>query len=121
MKRMGILRWLERKFFTGEVIRDYGTVGELTGVKGAYSWFGTPGHVSLLLCKKRGQFVLVLRTSSHFELNWYPVKVTAAMATMLAEVAEDVFRIVEMEMTDAAPEKEPPDLTTGIRERPSPR
>ena len=33
---MGLLRWLERKLFTGEVLRDYGTLGELTGVTVPY-------------------------------------------------------------------------------------
>lgn len=107
---MGILRWLERKFVLGEVIRDYGTLGELTGVS-------SPGRASLLLCKKRGQFQLVLRTSSHFELDWYPVKASAAMAATLAEVAEDIFRIVETGNLEAIPEKLVLEDQTGICER----
>ena len=110
---MRVLRWLERKFFTGEVIRDYGNLGELTG-------FGSPGQISLMLCKRRGQLLLVLKTSTHFELNWYPVKASASMAATLAEVAEDVFKIVETGTHDAVPE--PPGLgeETAIYKRASP-
>jgi hypothetical protein len=107
---MGLLRWLERRFVTGEVMRDYGSLGPLTGVP-------APGQVSLLLCKRRGQFQLVLRTSTHFELHWYPVKVSAALAAKLAEVAEDVRRVVQAQTPQAIPERCVPAETTAIWER----
>ena len=56
---MGLLRWLERKLITGEVLRDYGALGELTGIS-------APGRVSLLLCRRRGKLQFVLRTSTFF-------------------------------------------------------
>jgi hypothetical protein len=111
---MGLFRWLERKLFTGEVIRDYGTLGELTGGS-------APGQVSLLLCKRQGQLQLVLRTSTHFELNWYPVQTSAALAARLAEVAEDVRRVVETGTLDAIPEQPARAEATAICERPGDR
>jgi hypothetical protein len=107
---MGFLRWLERKFVTGEVVRDYGTLGELTGVSG-------PGEVSLLLCKRRGRFQLVFRTRGYFELNWYPVTASAALAATLAEAAEDVRRVVDAETGDHDPDKPDNDETTAYFER----
>jgi hypothetical protein len=107
---MGLLRWLERKLFTGEVLRDYGTLGQLTGV-------AAPGQISLLLCKRRGQLQLVLRTGTRFELNWYPVEASAALAAKLAEVAEDVRRLVETETFEEIPERRGQDDTTAICER----
>jgi hypothetical protein len=95
---MGLLRWLERKLFTGEVIRDYGILGQSPGV-------AAPRQVSLLLCKRHGQLQLVLRTSTPFELNWYPVKASAALAAKLAEVAEDVRRVVETGTLDEIPKR----------------
>jgi hypothetical protein len=89
---MRFFRWLESKLIIGEVVRDYGKIGELTGV-------GSPGNVSLLLCKRRGQLLLTFRTNSHFEMNWYPVKVTATLAATLAEVAEDIRQMIATEKT----------------------
>jgi len=106
---MGLLRWLERKLVTGEVIRDYGTLGELNGV-------GGPGQVSLLLCKRRGRLQLVFRTHTRFELNWYPVKASAGLAARLAEVAEDVRRAVEREGGAESPACIGREQTTAIRE-----
>jgi hypothetical protein len=107
---MGLLRWLERKLVTGEVIRDYGTLGQLTGLAG-------PGQVSLLLCKRHGHLQLVLRTRTHFELNWYPVKVSAALAAKLAEVAEDVRMLGETGSLEAIPERPAQAEPAAISER----
>jgi hypothetical protein len=109
---MKLLRWLERKLFTGEVIRDYGPLGELTGIT-------SPGEVSLLLCKRRGQLQLVVRTHTHFDLNWYPVRASAALAAKLAEVAEDIRTLVETEALDETPQSSLQEKSTAIRERPS--
>jgi hypothetical protein len=109
---MKLLRWLERKLFTGEVIRDYGPLGELTGIT-------SPGQVSLLLCKRRGQLQLVVRTQTHFDMNWYPVPASAALAAKLAEVAEDMRAVVETESLDEILERPLQDDSTAIRERPS--
>jgi hypothetical protein len=109
---MGLLRWLERKLFTGEVLRDYGTLGQLTGV-------ATARQVSLLLCKRHGQVQLVLRTRTPGGLDWYPVKVCTALAAKLAEVAEDVRRVVETGTLDASPERSVPAAQTAICELPA--
>ncbi len=106
---MRFLRWLERKLFLGEVIRDYGSLGELTGV-------GAPGLVSLLLCKRRGQLQLVVRTGSHFQFNSYPVKVSAALASTLSEAAADVRRLLEAGAIEKTPETGIQAKTTTIRE-----
>ena len=107
---MRILRWLERKLFTGEVLRDYGVLGELAGRPG-------PGEVSLLLCKRRGQLHLVLRTRGHFELSWYPIKATSGVAARLAAVAEDLRRAVQTETSDAIPATPPQEEETRFFER----
>jgi hypothetical protein len=84
---MKFLRWLESKFITGEVVRDYGKLGELIGVN-------SPGSVSLVLCKRREQLQLTIRTNSYFEMNWYRLNASADLADKLAEVAEDIRRLV---------------------------
>jgi hypothetical protein len=93
-----ILPLARSKLITGEVVRDYGKIGELTGV-------GSPGNVSLLLCKRRGQLLLTFRTNSHFEMNWYPVKATAALAASLADAAEDIRQMIATEKLAAIPER----------------
>jgi hypothetical protein len=83
---MKFLRWLESKFITGEVVRDYGKLSELKSSRLA-------GNVSLMLCKRRGQLQLAIRTNSFFEMNWYRLKASADLADMLTEVAEDIRRL----------------------------
>ena len=107
---MGILRWLERKLFTGDVIRDYGKLGELPG-------FRSPGQVSLLLCKRRGRVQLVLRTSTWFELNWYPVEASVELADKLAEAADDVRNVLQSEKFEAIPKRSIQAESTAIFER----
>lgn len=53
---MGIFRWLERKLFLGEILHDYGVIEEThAGVARL--------RISLLLCRKRGEIVLVIKES----------------------------------------------------------
>jgi hypothetical protein len=106
---MGLWRWLERKLFTGEVVRDYGPVGELTGT-------GGPGEVSLLLCKRRGQLQLVIRIRGRLELNWYPMPLTPGLAARLSRVAKDLHSFVEATPTDDVPDL-PKSAETGILKR----
>jgi hypothetical protein len=91
---MKFLRWLETKFITGEVVREYGHLGELTGVN-------SPGSVSLVLCRSRGQLQLTIRTNSYFELNWYRLRASADLANKLAEVADDIRRLAVNENIQA--------------------
>jgi hypothetical protein len=106
---MGLWRWLERTLFTGEIVRDYGPLGELTGA-------GGPGEVSLLLCKRRGQFQLVVRTRGRFDLNWYPVPLTPGLAARLARIAKDLHHFVQSMPADDSPDLPPP-AETGIVKR----
>jgi hypothetical protein len=55
--RMGILGWLERRLWTGEVLKDYGAVGE-------HAYPGGSETVSVLLSKKRRGPRLILRISN---------------------------------------------------------
>ena len=91
---MKFLRWLERKFITGEVVRDYGKLGELNGVN-------SPGSVSLVLCKRRGQLQLTVRANSYFEMNWYWLNASTDLADKLTEVAEDIRRLAANEKLEA--------------------
>ena len=106
---MGLWRWLERTLFTGEIVRDYGHLGELTGA-------GGPGEVSLLLCKRRGQLQLVVRTRGRFDLNWYPVLLTPGLAARLARVAKDLQSFVQPTPADDLPVLPAP-AETGILKR----
>jgi len=76
------------------------------------------GQARLLLCKRRGRLQLVVRTRTHFELNWYPVEASAEMATKLAEVVKDIRTHVQTEALDDIPERPIPNEATGICERP---
>jgi len=107
---MGILRWLERKLFTGDVIRDYGKLGDLPGLR-------SPGQVSLLLCKRRGRVQLVLRTATWFELNWYPVEASVGLADTLSEAADDVRKLLQSETFEAIPGRAIQAESTAIFER----
>lgn len=80
------LKWLEQKLFTGEVIRDYGAIHK---VGSAMS--GTT-H-SLLLCRKRGEDVIVIRHSHRAVLSFsisyseFPAAHAEKIAEMLIDIA----------------------------------
>ena len=56
-KQMAIFKWLERKLFTGEVLKDYGAIVE------SKSGVGTMRQ-TLLLCRTNKTLELVIRSSA---------------------------------------------------------
>lgn len=87
---MGIIRWFESKLFTGEVIRDYGVLDQRR-------MFGMRLRTSLLLCRRRGKYDLVLRTSAYAVLgasvNYSVLAVTPELIEQLQEIVSDAGRI----------------------------
>jgi len=53
------IRWLERKFLTGEVIYDYGEI-----IRNGTGFSGS--SCSLLLCRKAGKEILILRQKKYY-------------------------------------------------------
>lgn len=54
---MGLLKWFERKLFTGDVLQDYGTMqDERKGI--------TRLRTSVLLCRKDGKLQLIFRQTA---------------------------------------------------------
>ena len=86
---MGILNWIEKKVFLGEVLRDYGILHqENTGLSST--------KTSALLCHRKGADQLVFRVSSKAILgasvNYVMVELTPDLPGRLREIAYDVER-----------------------------
>jgi hypothetical protein len=86
---MNILKWIEQKLFTGEVLKDYGNVDDRrTGL--------TRLRTSVLLCRRRGKPQLVFRhtgtapfgASVHYSM----IEATPEALEHLAEIFLDAKR-----------------------------
>lgn len=75
-----MLKWLEKTLFTGEVIHDYGPIHKVgSGPSGTTH--------SLMLCRKGGQDVIVIRHSYRAVLA-FSVSYTEIPATHAEKLAE---------------------------------
>ena len=83
---MGILGWLERKVFLGDVIKDYGILDD------KYLGIGRL-RTSVLLCRRKGQLKLVFRTTGTSPLSasvtYAMIDATPEALAKLAEVVND--------------------------------
>ena len=83
---MGLFSWLERKLFTGEVIRDYGVVAEQS--------FGV-GRVrtSVLLCRRSGGVQIVVRAFATAPMSvavkYVQIEATTQSLAKLEEAVRD--------------------------------
>lgn len=83
---MGLLRWLERKIFLGDVIKDYGVLDDKNvGIARL--------RTSVLLCRRNGKLNLVFRTAGTSPLsasvNYAMIDATPDSLAKLAEVVND--------------------------------
>jgi hypothetical protein len=87
---MRVIRWIESKLFTGEVLRDYGVLDQRR-------MFGMRLRTSLLLCRRRGRYELVLRSSAYAVLgasvNYSCLAITPELIEQLKEVVMDTEQI----------------------------
>ena len=83
-------QWMERKIHYGEVLHDYGVLGEH---RDGYDLT----RVELLLCRRKGLPRLVFRSSVGESLRYPSVRVTRAMADGLAKVVSDVRKLADGE------------------------
>jgi len=82
---MSVLKWLEGKVFTGEVIRDFGPIYKTgTSVAGETH--------TLLLCRKGGRDWITIR-HSHRAVLGFAVSYTTIPADMAESLAEKFVEI----------------------------
>ena len=91
---MSILRWFERKLFTGEVVQDYGDLrDERRGIARL--------RTSILLCRRNGKLQLVLRNvgTAPFgaSAQYSMIDVTPQTLQRLSEIILDAKRQLERE------------------------
>jgi hypothetical protein len=89
---MSILKWFERKLFTGDVLQDYGDIQDgRTGVVRI--------RTRVLLCRRRGKLKLVFRniSTAPFGASAYysMIDVTPAALGRLGEIVLDAKRKLE--------------------------
>ena len=91
-----ILRWIEQKVFTGEVVKDYGVVDER---RQGLSRLRT----SALLCRQKGQHQIVFRHSARApfgaSVSYTELPATREVIAKLAEVLEDAAAITHREVS----------------------
>lgn len=84
---MGVFRWLERKIFLGEVLRDYGVIGERR------LGFATM-KTSMLLCRRKDRVRLVIRESGvapfGASINYSMINLTVESVKRLSETVSDI-------------------------------
>ena len=91
---MSILKWFERKLFTGEVVQDYGDLrDERTGI--------TRLRTSVLLCRRKGKLQLVIREVGTAPLGasarYSMIDVTPQSLHRLGEIISDAKSRLENE------------------------
>jgi hypothetical protein len=91
---MSILKWLERKLFTGEVIQDYGDFrDERTRISRL--------RTSILLCRRKGKLQLVVRNVGTAPLaasaQYSVIDVTPQTLHRLSEIISDAQKQLERE------------------------
>ncbi len=91
---MSILKWFERKLFTGEVVEDYGDLrDERTGIARL--------RTSILLCRRKGKLRLVVRSVGTAPLSasaqYSMIDVTPQTLQRLSEIISDAKRQLERE------------------------
>ncbi|EDY16728.1 hypothetical protein CfE428DRAFT_5691 [Chthoniobacter flavus Ellin428] len=91
---MSILKWFERKLFTGEVVQDYGNLrDERTGVARL--------RTSILLCRRKGKLQLVVRSVGTAPLGasaqYAMIDVTPQTLQRLGEIVSDAKTQLEKE------------------------
>jgi hypothetical protein len=91
---MSILKWFERKLFTGEVVQDYGDLrDERTGI--------ARRRTSILLCRRKGKLQLVVRNVGTAPLGasaqYSMIDVTPQTLQRLSEIISDAKTQLERE------------------------
>jgi hypothetical protein len=91
---MNILKWFERKLFTGDVVQDYGDLrDERTGVSRL--------RTSILLCRRKGRLQLVVRNVGTAPLGasaqYSMIDVTPQTLHRLGEIISDAKKHLEKE------------------------
>lgn len=94
---MSIFKWFERKFFTGEVVHDYGDLHDKsTGI--------SRHRTSILLCRRNGKLQLVVRGVSTAPLaaraQYSMIDVTPQTLQRLSEIISDAR--TQLDKTHAA-------------------
>lgn len=89
---MGLFGWLERKLFLGDVVKNYGVLGENRVGIGRV-------RTSVFLCRRWGQPKLVFRHSGVSPLSanvsYMAVDVTPEVLEKLVDVARDAKALLE--------------------------
>jgi hypothetical protein len=92
---VGLFRWFESKTVLGEVIKDYGDIGE--SVMGLV---GGRVRVSAVLCRQRGQLRLVFRSKATapltFSIEYSVIDATPDSLAALSHIVEDAQRELEI-------------------------
>jgi hypothetical protein len=88
---LGLFKWFERKVFLGDVIKDYGVLDE--------KYFGIGRlRTSVVLCRRRGQLRLAIRTSGVAPLgasvNYALIDATPIALAKLAKILQDAQELV---------------------------
>lgn len=90
---MGIFRWLERKLFTGVVVKDYGLVMAKSLGAGRRS-------ITLLLCRAHGKLQVVFRQSAWAlfggSVSYVMFEATHENLTKLAELVADTNELLRV-------------------------
>ena len=84
---MGVLRWMEHKVFLGEVLRDYGVLGER---RVGFAKM----KISMLLCRRKEQVRLVVRETGvapfGISANYSLIELTPENVKRLSEIVSDI-------------------------------
>ena len=84
---MGVFRWVERKVFLGEVLRDYGVLGER---RVGFARMKT----SMLLCQRKERIRLVIRETGvapfGASVNYSMIDLTSENVERLSEIVSDI-------------------------------
>lgn len=81
-----LLKWIEQKFWTGEVVQDYGNiVDDSSGAARV--------RIGILLCRQKGKLQLIFRRSETAvfggSVSYMKLAVTPATLERLAEIVVD--------------------------------
>jgi len=89
---MAIFKWLERKLFTGKVVKNYGVIAEKKVGLGTMKQ-------SLLLCRRKNVLELVIRSSAKApfgaSVNYVQLPVTDELMEIFHTALDDVAEVRE--------------------------
>lgn len=89
---MGLLAWLERKVFLGDVVKDFGVLDEKRYAIGRIA-------TSLLLCRRKGQLTLVFRTAGRSPMSvmihYAYIDATPTALARIAAVVDEARAVAE--------------------------